>query len=146
MAAAYRIEDLLKACVAAAEAHERGEHAPRWPVRLIWEAPQTARDELNLPTEPEALMFLASLSPQDFVPGPLDIELVADAFKGMNVRIDTYTFKTAKTQAYIAFFKNPKNSKWNIKSLKENIVHREGAEVPALKHNPFQALLGKKTP
>lgn len=137
MPAAYPPSDLLTACRAAADEAERGTPAPRWPVRLVGGSKETACDDLGLTTEKEALAFLGQLTTADLRPENLGVPLEKTPFGSAVVLVDAYEVNCGGKIAYLAFYKNPLNGVWNIKSLKLN------SKSP-LTHSPFALLLAKK--
>ena len=132
----YPLDDFLKDC--AATVAQSGAAASTWPVRLVGASQADAAKDLGLPTAREAIAFLAALTPGDFTAENLGAKLEKNPF-GVDVLIDAYCFVCLKKNAYLAFYKNPKTSVWNVKSLKLN------SNSP-LTHSPFAALLSKKEP
>lgn len=131
---AYPLDDFLKDCAATVAQSEAA--ASTWLVRLVGSASKDAASDLGLPTQREAIAFLAALSPTDFTAENLGAKLEKNPF-GVEVMVDAYCFVCLKKNAYLAFYKNPKTSVWNVKSLKLN------SNSP-LTHSPFAALLSKK--
>lgn len=140
MIAAYRVEDFLRSCAAAAREAARGKAASSWQVRLVWGAKEEASRDLGLATERDALSFLGTLEPANLRPESLDMPLELSIFAPTVVKVDAYQLTCIAKIGYLAFLKNPKTGQWNVKSLKLN------TRSP-LTFSPFAGLLmNRKAP
>lgn len=107
MAAAYVINDLIKAC---REINQ---------VVVLDIAQRSAREDFKLQTKRAIIDFISNdgleslcyINTKPWMNNP---------DKSCPIMVDAYSFYSGPTQGYIAFFFNPKTNKWLIKSFKCN--------------------------
>jgi len=128
MAAAYNLNDLIKAC---GEINQ---------VVVLGLAERSARDDFGLNTKKAVLDFIYN----DGIESPRYIntkpwEQNPDTSL---ILIDAYSFYTGSKQGYMAFFFSIKTGRWLIKSFKLNKDSEPRNYLLADKLSTFKALLG----